>query len=63
MAAIAYQMSVRMRGAWRIRIVAALLSVRVYIPGSFDWAARGLHAEYRIENGEWRDVEGTFHIS
>lgn len=63
MAAITYQMSVRVRGAWRIRLVAALLRVRVYIPGSFDWASRGLRAEYRIDNGKWRDVEGTFHLS
>jgi hypothetical protein len=54
----------RVRGAWRVRLVAALLRIHVYIPGSFDWAARGLRLQYRVDGkGRWRDSGGRFHIS
>lgn len=63
MASLTVNLAVRTRGLWRLRLVAALLRVSVYIPGSFDWAARGLRVEYRVEGGRWRDAGATFHLS
>lgn len=63
MASMTVEMTCRLRGAWRVRLVAALLRFRVYIPGSFDWASRGLRVQYRIGNGRWRESEDRFLIS
>ena len=63
MASMTVEMTCRLRGTWRVRLVGALLRFRIYIPGSFDWAARGLRVQYRIENGPWRESDARFHLS
>lgn len=63
MASLDVTLTARVRGMWRLRLVAALLRLRVYIPGSFDWAARGIRVQYRIDGGRWRESDARFRLT
>lgn len=41
---------------WRLRLVGVLLRVRVYIPGAFLWAARGIRVDMRVGHMPWEHV-------